>query len=317
MTSRSYTIVGVGGVGGYYGARLARAGHPVRWVARSDAAHLARHGLEVVSPRGDVTLTGLEVYGPGEAAPASDVVVLATKANDNAAMAVELARHLGPDSVVVVLQNGLDVERPVAAALPDHTVLGAMSFICSAKAGPGRVVHLDYERVTVGAFTDDGRPMGVTDEVAAVVEDLDGAGVPSTALDDLVAGRWRKLCWNVPFNGLSVVLDAGTDELVGDPTAEALVRELMTEVVAASVAHGHPVPDGAIDQLVADTRAMTPYAPSMKLDYEAGRPLELGPIYGVPLATAASVGAAMPRTAALHRQLEFLDRRNRAARSGP
>lgn len=318
MTARSYTIVGVGAIGGYYGARLASAGHPVRWVARSDVEHLRRHGLSVTSPRGDVSLSGLEVCGPDDPVPGpTDVVVVATKAHDNAALVPEVARHCGPDTVVVVLQNGLDVERPLAEGLPDLRVLGAMSFICSAKVGPGRVEHLDYESVTVGAFSPDGVAVGVTDDVAAVVDDLSGAGVPASGIDDLLVGRWRKLVWNVPFNGLSVVLDAGTDELVGDHDARALVRRLMEEVVVAAAAHGHPLPAHAVDTMIEHTEAMTPYAPSMKLDHLAGRPLELGPIYDVPLATAASVGAPMTRAEALAHQLRFLDRRNRSAAGAP
>jgi 2-dehydropantoate 2-reductase len=265
---------------------------------------------------GDVRVDGLEVYGPGEAPPPSDVVVLATKANDNASMAPVVASAVGPGSVVLVLQNGLDVERPVAEALPGTTVLGGMSFICSHKAGPGRVEHLDYEAVTIGEYRLDGSVVGVTPAVEAAVADLVAAGVPTTALDDVVAGRWRKLVWNVPFNGLSVVLDAGTDELMGDPSARRLVVDLMEEVVAASVADGHPVPPGVIGEMLERTEKMTPYAPSMKLDYLAGRPIELAPIYGAPLAAATAAGCPMPRTTALHDQLCFLDARNRARRAG-
>lgn len=319
MAPRSYTIVGVGAVGGYYGARLAAAGHHVRWVARSDADHLRRHGLRVCSPNGDLSLTELDVFGPGQVPPPSDVVVVATKAVDDPAVAAQVVPMVGPDTVVVVLQNGLGVEAPFGAALPGVAVLGAMSFICSARVGPGEVHHLDYEAVTVGRWRPDGGAAGTTPEVEAVVADLVGAGVPARALDDLVAGRWRKLVWNVPFNGLSVVLDARTDELVGDPAARGLVVALMEEVVAAAEADGHPVPLGTVDEMLANTEAMTPYAPSMKLDHDARRPLELDAIYASPLAAAAAVGAAMPTTAALHAQLRFLDARNRALdpASGP
>lgn len=311
MSPRSYAIVGVGAVGGYYGARLAAAGHPVTWVARSDADHLRTRGLEVRSPRGDLHLTDLDVVAPGESVAPTDVVVLATKALDNPAMAPVVAPLVGPDTVVLVLQNGLDVERPLAEALPGTPVLGAMSFICSTKVGPGVVEHADYEAVNVGAFSLDDRAVGVTAAVEAVVGDLAGAGVPTEALPDLLVGRWKKLVWNVPFNGLSVVLGAGTDELMADPSALVLVRSLMEEVVGAAAAHGHPVPEGSIDTMLERTAKMTPYAPSMQVDLRAGRPLELGPIYGAPLSAAAAAGYAMPRTGALHRQLAFLDARNR------
>jgi 2-dehydropantoate 2-reductase len=291
------------------------AGHDVHWVARSDVEHLRSHGLLVQSPNGDVHLTDLSVSGPGEPLPVTDVVVVATKTTANDAVADQVAAALtGRRCIVVVMQNGLDVERVFAERLalsaPEVTVVGAMSFICASKPAPGVVSHVDYERVTVGAF--DPHRASSADAVAAVVEDLAGAGVPCEGLDDLVAGRWRKLVWNIPFSGLSVVLDTSTERLVGDPACRALVRSVMDEVVTAAAATGHPVDDGAAVALMASTERMVPYAPSMKLDFEARRPLELAAIYEVPLASAAAAGVGMPRTEALWRQLDFLDRRNRA-----
>jgi 2-dehydropantoate 2-reductase len=316
----------VGGVGGYYGSRLALAGHDVHWVARGDVDHLRSAGLKVSSPRGDTHLTGLSVSGPDDELPVTDVVVVCIKTTGNEALADWLGEQLaGRDSTVVVMQNGLDVERPfarrLAATAPDCVVLGAMSFICAARVGPGDIEHVDYEKVTVGVYTPDDQIVGGTEVVAGpgvaalhdVVGDVAGAGVPCEALDDLVAGRWRKLMWNVPFNGLSVVLDATTAEMVSDPDCRFMVRDLMTEILSASVGTGHPVDPAAIDALFASTEKMVPYAPSMKLDYEGRRPLELEAIYATPLAVAEAAGVRMPRTAALWRQLVFLDRRNRSA----
>lgn len=323
---RSYCVVGVGGVGGYYGARLAMAGHHVHWVGRSDVDHLRSHGLRVTSRRGDMQLTDLDVSGPDDPLPVTDVVVVATKTTGNDDMAMWLAERLaGRTTIVMVLQNGLDVERPFARQLartaPDAPVLGAMSFICSARIGPGHIEHVDYERVTVGGFTTDGSPVPAGSPaavaIAAVVDDLAAAGVPCEGLDDLLAGRWRKLVWNIPFNGLSVVLDATTAEMVGDPDCRNLVRSLMTEVVDAAAGMGRGLDDGVINAMFDSTERMVPYAPSMKLDYLARRPLELDAIYAEPIRQAAAGGVPMVRTEALWRQLVFLDRRNRTGDSLP
>ena len=109
-----------------------------------------------------------------------------------------------------------------------------------------------------------------------------------------------------------VVLDAGTHELMANPATRALVIELMGEVAAAAAACGHPIEASFIDEMVATTDAMTPYKTSMKLDAEAGRPLEIDAIYQVPVDRARAAGAPMPRTEALLAQLRFLDDRNRA-----
>lgn len=307
-------MIGVGGVGGYYGARLAVAGHHVHWVGRSDVDHLRSHGLKVTSPRGDMHLADLDVSGPDDPLPVTDVVVVATKTIGNDELALWLADRLaGRTTIVMVLQNGLDVERPfvreLARTAPDVQVLGAMSFICSARPEPGRIEHVDYERVTVAAFTS---ALSAVGAVSAVVDDFMGAGVPCEGLDDLVTGRWRKLVWNIPFNGLSVVLDATTAEMVTDTACRNLVRSLMSEVVDAAAGTGHPLDAGVIDAMFDSTERMVPYAPSMKLDYLARRPLELEAIYGEPVRTAAAAGVPMARTEALWRQLAFLDQRNRA-----
>lgn len=308
---RSYAIVGLGAIGGYYGARLAAAGHEVHFVARSDHDHVRRHGLVVESPGGDVRLTDVSVFASTAEVPPVDVVVLATKTGGDVDVAALLGPLVGEGTIVIPLQNGLGIEASLAAAFPHATVVGGMCFVCSNKVGPGHVRHLDYGQVTIGAHTDDPAGAGITDAVEAVAGDLERAGLPVLRVPNLVTGRWRKLVWNIPYNGLSVVLDAGTDELMADPSTRALVREVMEEVVAAAGACGHAIDADFVDHMLATTDAMTPYKTSMKLDFEAGRPLEIDAIYGAPVAAARAADFPMVRTATLCAQLRFLDARNR------
>jgi 2-dehydropantoate 2-reductase len=305
---RSYTVVGVGAIGGFYGARLQQAGHPVRFLARSDADHLREHGLRVDSPEGDAVLD-VEVYDDPAAVPPSDTIVIATKttAHEQTAATVRqlLAGH-GP-ATLLVMQNGLGVERRFADLDPDATVLGAMCFMCCNKIGPGHVRHLDYGAVTLGQYTPDGSAAGVTPAVDAAIADLRGASVSASPAASLATGRWQKLVWNVPFNGLSVVYDAGTDRLVSDPGIRRRAVTLMHEVVTASSACGSPVDPGVVDRLLGTTEKMTPYLPSMKLDYDHGRALELDAIYEAPIAAARAAGAPMHETEALLAELRALD----------
>jgi 2-dehydropantoate 2-reductase len=303
---RSYTVIGVGAIGGYYGARLQQAGLDVRFVARSDAEHLRQHGLRVDSPEGDALLE-VEVHTDAASVPQSDVVVVAVKTTASPAVLPLVAELAGPATTVMVMQNGLGVDAPFAAAAPGSTVLGAMCFMCSNKVGPGHVVHLDEGAVTIGEYRADGSAAGVTGTVEAVMADLQAAGVSTSPVADLETGRWRKLVWNIPFNGLSVALDAGTDELLADPATRARAATLMQEVVVAAEACGHGFDPAFADRMMATTESMTPYKPSMKLDFEAGRPLELDAIYAAPLAAADAVGCAMPETQTLLNELRELD----------
>jgi 2-dehydropantoate 2-reductase len=187
--------------------------------------------------------------------------------------------------------------------------LGGLCFVCSLQVGPGRIDHVDYGAVTLGEHRADGAAAGITPAVEAVAADLAAAGVKVTPQPDLVLARWKKLVWNIPYNGLSVVLDAGTDELMGDPSTRALVHALMGEVQAGAASQGRTIDDAFVDQMLADTDAMTPYRTSMKLDFDSGRPLELEAIYRTPLARARAVGVELPRIATVAAQLELLDRR--------
>jgi 2-dehydropantoate 2-reductase len=317
VVMRSYTVIGVGAIGGYYGARLHQAGHPVRFLARSDADALRAHGLRVDSPEGDAVLA-VDVHDDPAEVPVSDTLIVATKttANDQVAEVVEqLAAGRGPGgraagdrpTTVLVMQNGLGIERTFAARAPEATVLGAMCFMCCNKIGPGHIRHLDYGAVTVGQHTDDGSAAGVTPAVQAVLDDLQGAGVATTPVESLATGRWQKLVWNMPFNGLSVVHDATTDALVGDPAIRARAVAIMGEVVDAAEACGHPLDRSFIDRQLANTEAMTPYLPSMKLDHDSGRALELDAIYEAPTRAARAAGAPMVEAEALLAELRVLD----------
>jgi len=212
-----------------------------------------------------------------------------------------------------MLQNGLGVEEVAAAVTGDEvTVLGGLCFVCTAKVGPGHVRHIDYGRVTLGEHHPSYAAAGITDAVRSVADDLAVAGVEVVACEALGEARWKKLVWNIPYNGLSVALCAGTDELMADPDSRTLISDLMHEVLDGAEACGHGFEREFVDMMLTATEKMTPYAPSMRLDYDEGNALEVDAIYAAPLAAAAAAGVALPRIEALWRELRFLDLRNRS-----
>ena len=211
----------------------------------------------------------------------------------------------GPGATVVVLQNGLGTEERVRREVPAAgAVIGGLCFVCAHRIRPGRADHLDYGAVTLAPLEPEG-----TAQAQAVATDLAAAGVESSVAAELGTARWRKLVWNIPFNGLCTLLDATTAELVADGASRALVSDLMDEVVSAARAVGHDLPLGARDEMLGLTERMRPYAPSMKLDHDAGRPLEVDAIYGAPIRAARSAGAPMHRVEVLEAALRFLGQR--------
>ncbi len=310
---RSYAILGTGAIGGYYGARLQQAGCEVHFLLRSDYDWVQTNGLNIESARGDFQLPQVNAYNDPAQLPPCDVAVIALKSTQNHLLPKLLPPVLKPDSSVLLLQNGLGFEPEVAAIAPDHPIIGGLCFICANKVGPGQVRHLDYEAVALAQYAANDAAAGVTEPMQAIAADFQRAGVEIRLRSDLLQVRWEKLAWNIPFNGLSVILDATTEQMMASAAARELAAQLMQEVAAGAASCDRPFAPDFIANLLDHTAQMRPYLTSMKLDYDGRRPLEVEGIFGAPLRLAAAQGVALPRIETLYRQLQFLDRQNRAA----
>jgi len=307
-----YAILGTGALGGFYGARLQRAGAEVHYLLRSDYTQVREQGLVIESPDGDFALSQVFAYDQVTAMPPCEVVVLALKTTQNHLLKHLLPPVLANDGVVLVLQNGLGVEAQAAEIVGGDRVLGGLCFLCANKAGPGHIRHLDYKKIAIGEYRADGSAGGISERMGAIAQDFEDAGIPIEQAADLVLARWKKLVWNIPFNGLSVILNATTDAMMADNQALTLTTQLMQEVTQGAAAQGRTVPAEFLQTMLDHTAAMKPYRTSMKIDYDERRPLEVEAMYGAPLRAAAAAGVALPRIETLYQQLKFLDRQNRA-----
>jgi 2-dehydropantoate 2-reductase len=305
---RTYAIVGTGALGGFYGAKLQRAGVDVHFLLNSDYQHVKQSGLVVESIDGDFTLPSVNAYDRADRMPACDVVVICLKTTHNLVLPAILPDLVKPNSVILVLQNGLGTESEIAQILPQHAIIGGLCFICSNKVGPGRIRHLDYGEIKLGAYADGYQAVEITPMMVEIAADFRAAGVAISLSPDLLLARWQKLVWNIPYNGLSVVLDATTDRLMGDPDTSVLVAQLMHEVQLAAAAYRRDISEEFIEGMLAYTLKMTPYRTSMKIDYDEGRALEIEAMFGQPLQFARDRGVDLPLIGMLYQQLQFLDR---------
>ncbi|QHI70006.1 putative 2-dehydropantoate 2-reductase [Tichowtungia aerotolerans] len=303
---KSIAVIGTGAIGGYYGGLLQRSGQNVHFLLHSDYEHVREHGLRIDSKNGDFTLPQVNAWRTAADMPMCDLVLVALKTTANQILPEILPHVVHEHSTVLVLQNGLGSDDDVASVIGAERVIGGLCFICSGKVGPGHIHHQDFGMITLGEYRADGSAAGLTPRLKALGALLESAGIPIRMEEDLLLARWKKLVWNIPFNGLSVVKNCLTDTLMSDPETRALCRRLMEEVAAGSVACARPVETAFIDQMLDYTGSMTPYAPSMKLDYDHGRPLELEAIYGNPLRAARAAGVEMPETQKLYDQLREL-----------
>lgn len=304
-------IIGSGAIGGFYGLMLARAGFDVHFLLRSEYATVREHGLTLDSALHGQLHQQVQAYASAADMPPCDWLLVGAKATSNAELAPSIVQAAAPGAKVVLLQNGLGVEEQLRPALrPDMHLLGGLCFICVNRERPGVIRHQALGAVNLGYHSGPAQDAGL-----AVVEEgaelFRAAGIDSQAMPDLNQARWQKLVWNVPYNGLSVLLKASTTPLMSDPDSRVLIQALMAEVVEGARACGQVLPDGYAEHLFRVTEQMPDYWPSMYHDHAAQRPLELQAIYAEPLARAHAAGCRLPRIEALHQALAFIDRRNR------
>ena len=296
-----YGIIGTGAIGGYYGSRLAQSGQDVHFLLHRDYAYVKEHGLQVDSCDGSFHLDHPSVYERTADMPACDVVLVCLKSINNHLLQTLLPPLLKAEKLVVLIQNGIGVEDDVQAMFPQVQLAAGLAFICSAKTEPGRVSHQCYGQINFGNYScrDEQR-------MQQLLDDFNHAGVKA-GLVDYHEARWKKAVWNMPFNGMTVALNTRTDLLLKNPATRQLIREQMMEVIGAAQHLGVKNLDEAFaDKMIDMTDHMTPYSPSMKLDYDFHRPMEINYLYTRPIAIAREAGFDMPRLSMLEAELRFL-----------
>lgn len=295
-------ILGAGALGLYYGGRLALAGNEVHFVARGDHAAIASAGIILHEGSGESRLHPVHVHTTPEAIGPVDLVLITLKTTANG----ELGRLLPPlvsgRTLVVTLQNGLGNEDLLARLVPPGNVGGGLCFIATMRTAPGEVRCFQRGSITLGAYR---RPAGT--RTRALGSLFQHAGIDARVVDDLENARWRKLVWNVPFNGLSIAAGGiTTDVICASPTLTAEVQALMAEIREAAAALGHEIPEEFARKQYDVTPPMGPYRPSSLVDYLEKRPVEVEPIWGEPLRRAQAAGVRVPRMALLYALLKQL-----------
>ena len=297
----NYAIVGTGAIGGFYGSKLAHSGREVHFLMHSDYQFVKEHGMQVDSCDGSFHLDHVNVYQHTADMPKCDVVIVGLKTTNNHLLPQLLTPLLHQDTVVVLIQNGIGVEADVQQMFPDVQLVAGLAFICSAKTEPGRVNHQCYGSINLANYS-------CRDEAvfAAILNDFFDAGIQAGSVPYDEA-RWKKAVWNMPFNGMTVALNTQTDLLLKNPATRQLIRDLMGEVVGAARHQGITgLDESFIEKMIDMTDHMTPYSPSMKLDFDFHREMEIHYLYSRPIQIAREAGYPMPKLEMLEAELKFL-----------
>jgi 2-dehydropantoate 2-reductase len=318
-------IAGAGAIGGYIGAKLARAGVDVTLYARGPHLRaMQEKGLRIISPDGDFEVKP-KVAADLKEIGVVDAVFLGVKAHGLTTLAPQLGQLMGPDTMVVSTQNGipwwyfqnypgalngLHLERVdpggvIARSIEPQRVVGSLAYFSTDIAEPGVIHHTEGNRLSLG------EPDGTrTARVKSLAETLIAAGLRAPVTTRFRHEIWVKLLGNVAFNPISALTGGTLEELVRHPDVSAVIRELMaeTEAVAAKLDIELPI---TIEQRMAGAEKVGAHKTSMLQDYEAGRPLELEAIVGAVVELGDRLGVPMPATRTVYACAKMLDDKRR------
>jgi len=285
-------IVGSGGLGGYYGGLLARTGHEVTFIARG--AHLAalrEKGLQVISVHGDFHVAPVRATAdPAEAGPV-DLVLVCVKTTAIDAAAKAARAMVGPDTVVMGLQNGIDAAERIGAAVGMDHVLGAVTWIAANIEAPGVIRQLStFRRIVLGEL--DGRD---TPRLQRTVEALRRMGITIEPTGAIRKVMWTKFVFIAGFSGVGTVARLEVGGYRSVPETRAMMTRMMREVEALARAAGVDLDRDVVDQALAVIDGAAPaMKTSMQRDVEAGRPSELESMIGVITRKGRELGVATP-----------------------
>ncbi len=301
-------VIGSGAIGGLYGGKLAQIGAKVSYVCRSDYEAIKNNGIRVKSIWGDFSfrpekvITSCEQY---QEEP--DFILVCLKVLPEIDVPSIIRPAVGEKTSIVLIQNGIDIEKNIYKKFPANELISVLAFVCSNRIEPGVIHHLDYGLLRMGSY-----PEGISEKTEALKQLFDLAKVPCELTRDVVKARWQKLVWNAPFNPLSVLLGgANTSEMLKDKNMRNLIYEIMKEVCLIAETIGKPLSENVAEEMITLTEKMTPYKTSMLLDFEAKRPMEVEAILGNAVRIAQKHKVKVPKLETIYSILSMLDRKNR------
>jgi 2-dehydropantoate 2-reductase len=300
-----FAILGSGGVGGYYGARLARAGHDVTFIARGAHLRVIRErGLTVRSSAlGDFTVRAAAEEDPSRIGRV-DVVLVAVKAYDNETALPLIAPMLGPDTSILTLQNGVDSVAELAARYGERPIIGGTTYVAAAIVEPGVIEQTGtHRRIVMGEVFGD--PPRLSDRVRAIGDALTSGDIEVETVDDCRVPIWEKFILLVSAAAFTGAARLPIGPLWADEDIRARLLDGCREIEAVARAEGVPVAPDMIGRVRA---YMTNIPPTMRssllIDLSMGKRIEVEALQGAVVRRAARAGVPVPVISTLYAVLK-------------
>jgi 2-dehydropantoate 2-reductase len=303
-------IMGTGAVGGFFGAKLAVTGHEVAFIARGEHLRaLCANGLQVTSPAGDLKVRALFTDDAKKIGQV-DLILFCVKSYDTEAAAQQLKPLVSDSTRILSLQNGVDNADKLAQVFSRDQILPAVVYVGAQLTAPGVITHSNGGRIIFGQSD------GGSDEWSKLLrQTLSDAGISCEISLAIEKMQWTKLLWNAPFCAISCLARANVKQIVESESLTALVLECMTEVQAAARTRDVELLREQFHEVIAFSRTLGEFKPSMLQDLEAGKPLEYEAFNGIVVQTLRQAGIPAPINQTFYATLGFLDRTIRAQRN--
>ena len=301
-------IAGAGGVGAYFGGRLAQAGMDVSVLCRSNYEQVKKNGFEIKSIAGDFSFKPAGVYRSCSEYPdTADYLIVATKVLPEIDVVKIIRDAVKPGTMIVLIQNGIEIEPEIAEAFPDNELVSSIAYIGVSQLEGGRIEHQGAGRLKIGVYEG-----GSSEKLNLLAANFSKVNVECEVVEDIEFSRWVKLVWNTPYNPVSVLAGGVDTKVISETKAlEDLCIELMKEVCAVAKSRGIHLPEDIIEKNLDYTRGFPPYKTSMLIDFENKRPLEVEAIVGNVVRMANTEKVAVPRLEAIYALLKSVDIKNR------
>lgn len=302
-----FLMIGAGGIGAYYAARLLENGHEVVLTARGDhLLALQQQGLEIQHPefsfQGPVTAVSHAELIQRYTADQFDLLIISLKAGATAPVLEELRDWLeGADTPMLSLQNGVDNEPQIAAQLGNKRTAGGLAVrIGGHIIQPGVIEAKGPAQVVMGAWPNAEQTPDLQTKLSPIADLMNAAGIPTTLSDDIQYQLWRKLLINNGVNPLSALTWLDTQKLTHHPAYGKAVYRMMQDTALAAKADGVDLTPADVDEMFELISTFDAIKTSMLVDREKGRPLELDDICGAVLRRCEAQGQSAPTTELVH-----------------
>ncbi len=263
-------IVGAGGVGGYYGAVLMKAGAKVSFLVTPRTLPILKHKGLTVKSRGEVwnfmppVSTHPEDLGP------CDLIIIAVKRYDTEKVLDTIQPVVTKDTIILTIQNGIDGEEEILNRFPYANVLGGVAFLASKIEEPGVIAHIGAGSLGIGEL--DGRE---SERLQNLVNLFKNAGIPTKLSSNILKAKWEKLCWNAVFNPVSVILNGPLDYILDSRDALDVAFKIFEEIRAVAEKKGIVIDAGLMDEQINVTQKLRGYHTSLYEDFLKGKLTEI------------------------------------------